>query len=341
MRIEGGQRLGLPAPARAVPPPHPGRRRRRPPLARPLEQRFQLRLTPPRGLFDAFTVPLLPAFRRQAGTETPGQLVAVVGPKGTVATAGIRRGDVITAVDGRSVATPGGWSVAMRALAAEKPADGRPPPQGGRRCRCRSRPKPDWTKAPDYEKSLAVAVRREPATMAYSVAQARQLIDAGKLADAKELIAGWRASWRTSAAGELVQGDLLAKQSRWKQALGAYNRARARDATLSARPSSGAGSPCRGSGTTGPSLTAFAAAARLDPADPAAAGFRAYGLLQEDRVPEAVAAGANRRGASTRATPTPSCRSASPSSRAATRPTASRPSGAGWCCWRSRTGRTA
>jgi hypothetical protein len=258
-------------------------------MSAPLEAPFRLRLTPPRGLFDAYTVPFLPTFRRQAGIDTPGQLVAVVGPKGAVATAGIRRGDVITSVDGRSVATAGGWSVAMRALPAQKPVavellrKGQP-------LSAQVTPKPDWEKAPDYAASLRVAVRREPASIAYAVAQARQLIDAGQLVDARALIAGWRRSWRTSAAGQLAQGDLLAKRSRWKQALGAYNRARARDASLSAAEL-GRGIALSKLGADRLSLDAFSAAARLDPADPAAAGFRAYGLLQEDRIAEAVAAG--------------------------------------------------
>lgn len=258
-------------------------------LSRPVESRFRLRLTPPRGLFDAYTVPLLPTFRRQAGTDTPGQLVAVVGPKGTVAAAGIRRGDVITAVDGRSVATTGGWSAAMRALAANKPATV-DMVRRGQAMSVQVTPKPDWEKAPDYATALSVAVRRAPADMAYSFAQARQLVESGKLVDAQALIDGWRASWGESAAGQLVQADLLAKQVRWKQALGAYNRARARDATLAAAEL-GRGIALSKLGQDRPSLAAFTAAARLDPADPAAAGFRAYALLQEDRVPEAVAAG--------------------------------------------------
>jgi PDZ domain len=257
--------------------------------SRPLEARFRLRLTPPRGLFDAYTVPLLPTFRRQAGTDAPGQLVAVVGPKGTVAAAGIRRGDVITAIDGRSVATTGGWSAAMRALAANKPASV-DLVRRGKAMSVQVTPKPDWDKAPDYATSLTVAVRRAPSDMAYSFAQARQLIDSGKLVDAQALIDGWRSSWRESAAGQLAQGDLLAKQVRWKQALGAYNRARARDATLAAAEL-GRGVALSKLGRDRPSLVAFTAAARLDPADAAAAGFRAYALLQEDRVPEAVAAG--------------------------------------------------
>ncbi|HSJ73657.1 MAG TPA: PDZ domain-containing protein [Miltoncostaeaceae bacterium] len=257
--------------------------------SRPLEAPFRLRLTPPRGLFDAYTVPLLPTFRRQVGIDTPGQLVAVIGPKGTVAAAGIRRGDVITAIDGRSVATSGGWSAAVRALAANKPATvdfvrrGRP-------TSVQVTPKPDWEKPPDYATSLSVAVRRAPGDMAYAFAQARQLIESDKLVDAQELIDGWRASWRDSAAGQLLEGDLLAKRVRWKQALGAYNRARARDATL-AEAELGRGIALSKLGKHRPSLVAFTAAARLDPADPAAAGFRAYALLREDRVADAVAAG--------------------------------------------------
>jgi tetratricopeptide (TPR) repeat protein len=196
---------------------------------------------------------------------------------------------VITAIDGRSVATTGGWSTAMRALAANKPASV-DLVRRGQAMSVRVTPKPDCEKAPDYGTSLTVAVRRAPADMAYAFAQARQLIDSGKLVDAQALIDGWRPSWRESAAGQLVQGDLLAKQVRWKQALGAYNRARARDATLAAAEL-GRGIALSKLGQDRPSLVAFTAAARLDPADAAAAGFRAYGLLQEDRVPEAVAAG--------------------------------------------------
>ena len=257
--------------------------------SRMLEAPFRLRLTPPRGLLDAYTVPLFPTFRRQAGTDTPGQLVAVVGPKGTVAAAGIRRGDVITAVNGRSVATSGGWSAAMRALAANTPAAVELVRRGAAMS-VQVTPKPDWEKPPDYATSLSVAVRRAPADFAYSFAQARQLVEAGELVDARELMDGWRASWRDSAAGQLVAGDLLAKQVRWKQALGAYSRARARDETLAAAEL-GRGIALSKLGKDRPSLVAFNAAGRLDPADAAAAGFRSYALLQEDRVPEAVAAG--------------------------------------------------
>ena len=223
-----------------------------------LEAPFRLRLTPPRGLFDAYTVPLLPTFRRQAGTDTPGQLVAVVGPKGTVAAAGIRRGDVITAVNGRSVATSGGWSAAMRALAANTPAAVELVRRGSAMS-VQVTPKPDWEKPPDYATSLSVAVRRAPADFAYSFAQARQLVEAGKLVDARELMDGWRASWRDSAAGQLVAGDLLAKQVRWKQALGAYSRARARDETLAAAEL-GRGIALSKLGKDRPSLVAFNAA---------------------------------------------------------------------------------
>ena len=123
-------------------------------ISRALEAPFRLKLTLPRGQFDAYTVPLLPAFRRQAGAaaDAQGQLVAVVGPKGAAATAGIRRGDIITAVNGKSVAT--------RAAGPSRCARCRPrsPPRSnvvrrGQPLAVQVTPKPDWEKAPDYAAS--------------------------------------------------------------------------------------------------------------------------------------------------------------------------------------------
>jgi Flp pilus assembly protein TadD len=253
-----------------------------------VEGPFRLRLTTPRGLFDAYTIPLWRAFRRQVGTSTPGQLVAVVGPKGVVATAGLRRGDVITSLNGTSVAQPGAWQTALRALPAEKAVQIQYV-RKGQVLTASLQPKPDWEAAPDYAKSLAVAVKREPRVLAYAVAQARQLIDAGKLADAKELVDEWSEAWRTSAPGQLVQGDLQAKAGRWKQALGAYNRARKKDTTLAAAEF-GRGLALSELKKTNPSIVAFGAAATLDPTDASAFGFRAYALLQAGRNADALVA---------------------------------------------------
>jgi hypothetical protein len=249
---------------------------------------FRLRLTTPRGLFDAYTIPLWRAFRRQVGTSTPGQLVAVVGPKGVVATAGLRRGDVITSLNGTAVAQPGAWQTALRALPAGKAVEIQYV-RKGRTLTASLQPKPDWEAAPDYAKSLTVAVKRAPRVLAYSVAQVRQLIDGAKLADAKGLIDAWPKAWRTSAPGQLVQGDLQAKAGRWKQALGAYNRARKKDRTLAAAEF-GRGLALSELKKTNPSIVAFGAAATLDPTDASAFGFRAYALLQAGRDADAVVA---------------------------------------------------
>ena len=91
----------------------------------------------------------------------------MVGPKGTVATAGLRRGDVITKVDGKPVAGPGAWATALRALPAEK-AVAVEFVRKGAATTVTVEPKPDWEAAPDYAKSLGVAVKREPTSIAYS-----------------------------------------------------------------------------------------------------------------------------------------------------------------------------
>jgi hypothetical protein len=252
-----------------------------------VEAPFRLRLTTPRGLFTAYTIPLWKAFQRQAGTRTPGQLVAVVGPRGTAATAGIRRGDVITSVDGRSVATHGAWTTALRALPAEKDVTIELVRKGAP-LTVTMKATPDWEPVPDYAASLSVAVRREPRTIAYAVARARQAVEAGELAQARTQVARWPRSWRISAPGQIVQAEILLKQERWKQALGAFNRARVRDRSI-ASVEFGRGVALSEMSRTAPSAAAFAASARLDATDPAAAGFRAYALLQADRTAEALA----------------------------------------------------
>lgn len=252
-----------------------------------VEAPFRLRLNPPRGQFTAYTIPLWKAFQRQAGTSRPGQLVAVVGPRSTAAVAGIRRGDVIVAVNGRPVATRGAWVAALRALPAEKAV----PVElirKGRPLTVTMTAEPDWEEEPDYDRSLAVAVRREPRSIAYSVARARLLVEAGEPAQARRLMARWPVSWRRSAPGQIVQAEIHAERERWKQALGAYNRARVRDRTMAAAEF-GRGVTLAELGRGSQSSVAFAAAGRLDPQDPAAAGFRAYALLQVDRTAEGIA----------------------------------------------------
>ena len=253
-----------------------------------VEAPFQLTLTPPHGLFDAYTVPLWRAFTRQAGTTTPGQLVAVVGPKGPAAAAGLRRGDVITSLNGKPVAAPGAWAVALRALPADTAVTVEYLRKGATRTGM-IEAGPDWEPAPDFATSLAVAVRRDPRSLAYAVAQARQLIDAGTLDEAATAMSAWPKAWRTSAPGELTQGDLQIKRTRWKQALGAYNRARARDRTMAAAEF-GRGVALSSLKKTRPSATAFAAAGRLDPTDPAPPAFQAYALLNLDDDAGALAA---------------------------------------------------
>jgi tetratricopeptide (TPR) repeat protein len=149
-------------------------------------------------------------------------------------------------------------------------------------------PGPDWEPVPDYGASLAVAVRREPRTIAYAVARARQLVEAGEPVEARRQMATWPRSWRTSAPGQIVQAEVFLNQERWKQALGAFNRARVRDRSI-ARIELGRGVALSEMARERPSAVAFARAARLDPTDPAAAGFRAYALLKQDRTQEAIA----------------------------------------------------
>lgn len=253
-----------------------------------LQRKVTLTLTAPHGQLDAYTTPVVAAYRAQLGGVAGGQLVAVVAPKGVLGTAGVRRGDVITRVGATDVSAPGAWGVAMRALAAGTPVTLDVSRAGASRT-VTVTPKPDWEPVPDYAKALAVAVRRDRANPAFAVAQVRQLLEAGRTAQATKLWKAWAPALRASAPGQLVQGDLLAKGGKWKAALGAYNRARKADPALAAAEFS-RGLALSSLKRPDRASAAFAAAARLDPTDPAAQGFAAYALLQLNRNPDALAA---------------------------------------------------
>ncbi len=259
--------------------------------ANQLERSFRLTLSAAHGRFDAYTVPLLKSYRRQAGVaaSVKGQYVAVVGPKGAVATAGLRRGDVITAIGGTSVESPGVMETILRGLQADKPVAVSYVRRGQAR-EAQVTPKPDWEPAPDYAASLVVATRREPKSLALAAARVRQLADDNKTAQAMTLIATWPKGWSSSAVGQQLHGDLLASQEKWKQALGAYNRSAKKDATI-AQTQLGRAIAMIEMDRAPAAVRALNLGAKLDPDDAEIAGYQAYAYLRAERSADAVTAG--------------------------------------------------
>lgn len=259
--------------------------------ARQLEGSFRLTLSPPHGRFDAYTLPLWKSFRAHAKVRASvsGQYVAVVGPRGAAATAGLRRGDVITAIGGTPVASPGVMETLLRALPADKPVMVSYVRRGEAR-EGELTPKPDWEPAPNYAASLAVATRREPRSLALAAARVRQLTDDNKTAQAATLLGTWTKSWRASAVGQLLQADLFAAQEKWKQALGAYNRSAKKDGTI-AETQLGRAIALIELGRAPAAVRALNLAQKLDPDNAEIAGYQAYAYLRAGRSAEAVVAG--------------------------------------------------
>ncbi len=250
---------------------------------------FQLTLTQARGRFDAYTIPLTPSLRRYAGTRVPGQYVAVVAPRGVAVQAGLRRGDVITAIGGTSVASAGAYETILRALPAEKPVTV-DYLRKGTAAQTTITPKPDWEAAPAYTASFKVAVRRDRKNLALAVAQVHHLAGENRFVDAKMAIDGWPRAWRASGPGQFAQAELLAAQENWKQALGAYNRARKKNAKDPAIEL-GRAIAYLELDRTAPAITALKRAATLDDQDAEIAGYTAYAYLRAERTSEAVTAG--------------------------------------------------
>lgn len=259
--------------------------------ARQLERSFRLTLSPPHGRFDAYTIPLWKSFRGHARVRATvkGQYVAVVGPKGAVATAGLRRGDVITSIGGTPVESPGVMETILRGLPADKPIAVSYVRRGETR-EAQVTPKPDWEAAPDYAASLTVATRREPKSLALAAARVRQLTDDNKTAQATTLLATWTKGWRDSAVGQLLHADLLASQEKWKPALGAYNRSAKKDGTI-AQTQLGRAISMIEMDKAPAAVRALNLAEKLDPGDAEIAGYQAYAYLRAERSADAVTAG--------------------------------------------------
>lgn len=249
---------------------------------------FRLRLSRGRGRFDAYTVPTWKATARNHGTTSKGLIVAVVAPQGAAAAAGVRRGDVLVALNRKRIDSPGALVTAQRGLPAEREVS-LVIERDGQRMRLNITPPPDWEDAPDYGPSLRVASRRDPKSLAVAIASARNSIETGELDAAQELLDAWPRSWRISAPGQVLSGELFAARSKHKQALGAYNRARKRDRNI-ARAEFGRGIALAALQRPEDSAVAFAAAERLDPKDAAAAAFRSYVLIRAEINDEAARA---------------------------------------------------
>jgi tetratricopeptide (TPR) repeat protein len=143
--------------------------------------------------------------------------------------------------------------------------------------------------AADYARALDVVQRREPNRLAYAYAGVKQLIDAGKVDDARKLLDAWRPAWRDGGIGQLLLGDVLSAKGQAKQALGAYNRSRTADPGLTAAEF-GRGLALSNLNRNPEAAEAFAKVLVVDPYDAAAASFRAYLLVRADSPQDALAA---------------------------------------------------
>ena len=247
-------------------------------LSNELRKNFRLQLKTPRGRFDAYTVPRLKGLRRGLPTQAAGQVVAALAPRGRAVRAGLRKGDVILALNGRRTATPGAMLAARRSLPANREVKVRYVRKGVT-TQALITPRPDWTKAPNYGPSLAVITRREPKVFAWAFARVQVQIDSGQLAAAAATLGSWPAGRRRSAPGRLLQGNLRLALGRQKPALSSYNQALAKDRQISAA-SFGRGIVLSRQDRHRLATRAFELARAADPQSAPAAAFHAYALLR-------------------------------------------------------------
>ena len=253
-----------------------------------LRRNFKLQLTPPRGRIDGFTVPNLPAIARQMRIAPGGQLVTALKPRGILVTAGLRRGDVITKVNGLDVNTPGQWTAALKALPADAPV----PIEYRRGAEVRTgmiEVPPDWNPAPDYAKTFKVLLKRSPRTLGYLLASGRNLVDTGKADDAQAQLDKWPKGLQRTAVGQMLQGEILLAKDDLDGAREAFTAATTKDPTL-APALLGLGLVLSRQDRTEEAVPVFQAAVTSDPGNAIAQAFLAYALVATDQNDAAIAA---------------------------------------------------
>ncbi len=253
-----------------------------------LTARFTLKLTPPRGRLDGYIVPNLPAIARQMKTPEGGQLVTALGAKGALVNAGLRRGDVITKLNNLDVTTPGQWTAALKGIPADQPF----PVEFRRGNEARTgtiQVPPDWNPAPDFSKTFKVLVKRNPTTLGYLLASARDRIDVGKPDEALTQLSAWPPALQKTAVGQMLRGEILLAKNNLKGSLGAYNRATVADPNL-APALLGKGLVLSRLDRTTEAVPAFQSATTSDPGSAIAQAFLAYALITMKQYDGAIAA---------------------------------------------------
>lgn len=254
--------------------------------SRPITTTMGLKLTRARGLLDAFLVPTTAPFAGEAGVPTnSGHVVAAVGPRGAAVNAGIRRGDVITQIGQRTINTPGELQSTLRQLKADKPTKVTFVRKGEQREGVLAM-KPDWTEAPDYQRVLNVARKRDRRSRVVAYAQVKERLEANEPGAANALRARWPTAWKKAAFGESLSGEIFEADEKHKRALGAFNRAMKKDPKLSVARF-GRGVAYAGLGRNDDAAEEFSATAELDAGDSSAHAFRAYVLIRAERADEA------------------------------------------------------
>ncbi len=250
-----------------------------------LRRTVTVRFTRARGIVQALTVTAWPSTIAGVASSPGGQIVTAVAPNSATSASGLAVGDVIRAVNGAPVDSPGQWLRAQRALNAGV-AVGLDVDRAGVRTRLSITPAPDWTAAPAWTKVLPAT----PPNLATAVSAVRERLAAGDTAGAEARLAQLSTTDQHTAPGWFATGLIRLQKNDALGAQAAFNYAIAADPQMSeARFQRGIALIARGRPDLGEQ--GLAAASASDPADALAPTFRAFALLRADRFAEAFAAG--------------------------------------------------
>ncbi len=249
----------------------------------PVTRAMTLSYTAPRGVFDAYTVPVTPELGLPAG-----QFVGALGTQPVATHGALHVGDVITTLNGVPVGNQNTFNRVIRTLPANAPIavvairSGVSAPIS-----TTITPLPDWNPSGPFGSALAANVNSNKTKFTYAYAQAEYAIQSGDTQTASRISGAWASQYPGTT--DILNAQVAARLKQWAAA--ASNWANALTPTnmrgYSAIPF-GIGIANTALGHQNP--LAFVAAEAFDPSDATAFSYEALAWIQYGAPQPALAA---------------------------------------------------
>ena len=249
----------------------------------PVTRPMTLKYTPPRGVFDAFTVPVTP----ELGLPS-GQFIGALGTQAGATHGALQVGDVITSLNGIAVGNQNTFNRVIRGLPANTPIAVMAMRSGvSTPISTTITALPDWNPSGPFGSALAANVSSNKTKFAYAYAQAEYAIQTGDTTTANRISASWATQYPGTT--DILKAQVAARLKQWAAASSDWANALTPN-NMRGDPAIPFGIGVADNALGQPNPLAFVAAEAFDPSDATAFAYEALAWIQYGAPHPALAA---------------------------------------------------